>query len=308
MHLSKRSSRQGFTLIELLVVIAIIAVLIALLLPAVQQAREAARRTQCKNNLKQIGLAMHNYHDTYNTLPIGALGCCEGSWQVRILPFMELGNLYDRYDFSESYGDTAHSINHEVTEQRIAAYTCPSDTPSTYNGLTKHNYAVNFGATGARQQPSLGTSPNIVEFKGAPFTWDRSESYSNQVCFRFGDIPDGLSNTLMVAEVQQGINDDLRGFGWWSWGSQFTTYLAPNSPTPDAMQTANYCDSMPEQNLPCVVATTSNPINVAARSRHTGGVQAVLCDGSVTFISENINLATWRALSSSRGGEVVGEF
>ena len=305
MRLSKQSSRPGFTLIELLVVIAIIAVLIALLLPAVQQAREAARRTQCKNNLKQIGLAMHNYHDTYNTLPIGALGCCRGSWHVRIMPFLELRNLYEQYNFSENYSAT---VNRDVTEQRIAAYTCPSDTPSTRSQITKLNYAVNFGSTAALQQPSLGSSPNIVEFAGAPFTWDRSQSYDGAVCFRFGDIPDGLSNTLMVAEVQQGMGNDLRGYGWWSWASQFTTYLPPNSAEPDAMQNASYCDNQPDQNLPCVTETSSNPNKMAARSRHTGGVQAVFCDGSVQFVSENIAINTWRALSSTRGGEVVGEF
>ena len=312
MHSSRHSTRTGFTLIELLVVIAIIAVLIALLLPAVQQAREAARRTQCKNNLKQIGLAMHNYHGVYGTLPIGAVHCCWGTWQVRIMPYLELQNLYDNYVFEGRETDTnrySHASNRDVTERRIPAYTCPSDTPSERGDITKHNYAVNFGST-SNEQEDL----NSVEFLGAPFT---NPYYSGpppaggppgKVVSAFRDIPDGLSNTLMVAEIRQGSGNDLRGFTWWSNGTFFTTYISPNGAGPDALPSASYCNNQPQQGMPCAAATTSRPTMYAARSQHTGGVQTLLCDGSVKFISENINLASWRALSSTRGSEVVGAF
>ena len=301
MRISKSPFRSGFTLIELLVVIAIIAVLIALLLPAVQQAREAARRTQCKNNLKQIGLAMHNYHDTYRTLPIAAIGAHGGTWQVRIMPFLELGNLYDQYDFNVGYTATA---NDDVTAHRLAAFTCPSDTPHKRNSVTKHNYAANFGST-VLYQDYYQDVLNGVPFLGAPFG---NTVYSDRANFAFRDIPDGLSNTLMIAEVRQGVGNDLRGYTWYGNASFFTAYVSPNGAAPDVLTSPSYCDSQPAQGMPCTSNTTALPTMLAARSRHTGGVQAVFCDGSVRFISENIALNTWRALSSTRGGEVVGEF
>src|SRR5262245_6025743 len=124
----RASSRRGFTLIELLVVIAIIAVLIALLLPAVQAAREAARRAQCVNNMKQIGIAFHNYHDTVGSLPSGTSGCCNGTWQAFILPYMEQGALSNSYNFmTPRYSDP---WNTTVTHSFVNTLLCPSDTPN----------------------------------------------------------------------------------------------------------------------------------------------------------------------------------
>lgn len=300
---------KGFTLIELLVVIAIIAILVALLLPAVQQAREAARRTQCKNNLKQIGLAMHNYHDVNNGLPVAQFSCCWGTWIVGIMPYIDQANLYNRYEFNRKYGipvDTArygHSVNLPVTRTRLAALTCPSDTPNApISGITSHNYAVNFGSTGYGQQSTL----NGVTFNGAPFRISGSTTPARNQKLR--DIKDGTSSTILVGEVLQGSGSDLRGFAWWGDATQFTTYLPPNSAAPDRIYTASFCNNQPIHNLPCAVSTTSNPTMFASRSQHEGGVQVTLCDGSTRFISENIDLGLWRALSSSRGGEVIGEF
>jgi len=291
---------RGFTLIELLVVIAIIAILIALLLPAVQQAREAARRTQCKNNLKQLGLAMHNYHDVHNKFPVGAYNCCWGTWQVAILPYIEQTAYFELYENSGGNDSTGPrygaSPNTQVTTQRFAALSCPSDFDNRpFSNITCHNYAVNYGNTSYAQ----GTV-NGVTFGGAPF--------SRLNCFGFRDAIDGTSTTLLMAEVLQGIGNDLRGFGWWGDASGFSAYLTPNSNLPDRIYTAGFCNNQPDLNLPCAVSNGTNPTMFASRSRHVGGSQVILCDGSATFVSENIDLNTWRALSTMRGTEVVGEF
>lgn len=295
------SSRQrGFTLIELLVVIAIIAVLVALLLPAVQQAREAARRSSCKNNLEQLGLAMQNYHDVYTTFPRGNYSCCWGTWQVAILPYIEKTaefNLYENSGGNDATGPRyGAGVNVQVTSKRYNVLSCPSDLDNRpFSSLTNHNYMVNFGNTSFTQ----GTV-NGVTFEGAPF--------GSNKCYKMRDAVDGTSNTLLMAEVLQGQGSDLRGFGWWGDASQFTTYLGPNSNLPDRIYTAGYCNNLPIQNLPCAVSTTANPTMFGSRSRHVGGVQVLLMDGSVRFVSENVDLNTWRALSTTKGGEVISEF
>lgn len=307
MTVGKRAKR-GFTLVELLVVIAIIGVLIALLLPAVQQAREAARRMQCSNNLKQLGIAMHNYHDTFQTFPVGSYACCYGTWQVAILPFIEQSAMYNIYHHDNKFEDSSYrygmATNFPVTTSRIAALTCPSDTPNAPigtapNQLTSHNYVVNFGNTNYSQ----GTV-NGVTFKGAPFTIHASDTQTDR-SYGFRHISDGTSNTMLMAEVLQGTGKDLRGFSWWSVGTNFSAYLGPNSSQPDNMDSAGNCVNTPQANLPCTVATSSNPIMTASRSRHPGGIQAVLCDGSVRFFAETINIDSWRALASTQGGEVI---
>jgi prepilin-type N-terminal cleavage/methylation domain-containing protein/prepilin-type processing-associated H-X9-DG protein len=297
-------SRRAFTLIELLVVIAIIAVLIGLLLPAVQKVREAAARAKCQNNLKQIGLAMHNYHDTYSNLPPGdpATGSY-GTWQVSILPYIEQNNMYLLYvDFGNfqgtkiTYSNAANRAN--VTSKVLPILTCPSDPNAGLFmpfGVSMHNYAVNFGNTTRTQ----GTYNGVV-FGGAPF------SYNNKT-FSLPGISDGTSNTLLAAEVLQGVSSgnitDLRGFTWWGPAAGFEGYFGPNSGSPDSLQFTSYCNNLPDQGLPCVVTAVNQ---FGARSKHTGGVNVTLCDGSVRFVSNNISITTWRALSTSQGGEVLG--
>ena len=321
------AKRPGFTLIELLVVIAIVGILIALLLPAVQAAREAARTAQCSSNMKQIALAMHTYHEKFETLPVGAYSCCWGTWLVAALPYIEQGASFDRYIHTNKfdlpsgyrYGDAA---NRPVTTRRIPAYTCPSDPPTDPDdnwGITSHNYVANFGNTGFvvhGQDVKFGAQPtmNGVVFGGAPFTisgWDTTDhsGYVRAKCLGFRQISDGLSNTLMFSETVQGkrgVGNDLRGFSWWGYGAGFETQLAPNSPAPDVMQSAGYCDNTVPSNPPCIGPhSASNPMTMAARSRHKGGVQAAMCDGSVGFVSDNIQIEVWRALSTSQGKELT---
>jgi prepilin-type N-terminal cleavage/methylation domain-containing protein/prepilin-type processing-associated H-X9-DG protein len=336
--------RRGFTLIELLVVIAIIAVLIALLLPAVQAAREAARRSQCVNNLKQIGLACMNYESANTVLPPGLKGSIWGTWQVFILPYVEQGALYNAWNTSGnnsagspltgvSYGS---AFNITVTTTRLTTYTCPSDSPSapitqTYSiggrnswPITSHNYAVNFGNLFVFQN---SVNYQGVAFGGAPFsdmgspnatltTLTLTPPVTGYQDVRLSSIIDGLSNTMLASEVVQGqgtggqynSKEDLRGFGWWYGGCTYETWLAPNSTLPDQLESSGYCVYPGFNNPPCIVEPSNNDylyITNAARSRHPGGVNTAMADGSVKFIKNSINLFTWRALSTTQGNEVI---
>ena len=323
-----RVDRRGFTLIELLVVIAIIAVLIALLLPAVQAAREAARRAQCTNNLKQIGLAMHNYESAQSCLPPGWKGCCWGTWLIFVMPFVEQGGLYNAwnssgnnlwtppatYDLPFRYGGPT---NLTVTRTRVNSYYCPTDggNLNLVGGsgwpVTSQNYVANFGSTSATQEAYL----NGVPFLGAPFTDMGSPifsdyGFSNSPASGFSVVPfskitDGLSSTMLTSEVLVGQGFDLRGFSWWFEGDSFNAYLAPNSTFPDVMQSAGYCNYPGMNNPPCTGATSILTVTTAARSRHPGGVNVGMADGSVRFMKNSINLYIWRALSTTQGNEVI---
>lgn len=311
-----RSPRKGFTLIELLVVIAIIGVLVSLLLPAVQSAREAARRIQCTNNLKQIGIAMHNYHSALASLPPGTIGCCNGTWQAMILPYLEQGALFNSYNFSRPrYTD---SWNTTVTYSFISALLCPSDAPSkpvssalgaaNSGKISAHNYVANFGQTDIDQRPDV----NGVVFLGAPFTYIAHYSNANHVdtvnkgkVINFAQIRDGLSNTMLNSEVVVGKGKDLRGVTWWTDATTFTTFLPPNATLFDQMYSINACGYPDEGNTPCRVVALLDPLMTAARSYHPGGVNVCMADGSVRFMKDSINLFVWRALSSIRGNESI---
>jgi prepilin-type N-terminal cleavage/methylation domain-containing protein/prepilin-type processing-associated H-X9-DG protein len=316
--------RSAFTLIELLVVIAIIAVLIGLLLPAVQKVREAANRMSCQNNLKQLGVAMHSYHDTNGTWPKSqdskdVYVCCWGTWVMLILPYVENEAAFWNYQnwggsdtISTNWpAPTPPDVNpkprydrtvnvNSTTGRRYTVLTCPSDQANAPIGqITSHNYVVNYGNTTYSQD-----TYQQVKFKGAPFAPRKT--------FRLQDISDGTSNTLLMAEVVQGQRQDLRGFSWWGDSSAMETFFPPNPTSPDSNIYApgdgtGFCDPNPP-NPPCIQASTAYPEFQSSRSRHPQGVNVVLCDGSARFISNDINLQTWRNLGSSHDGNVLGDY
>lgn len=308
-------TRRGFTLIELLVVIAIIGVLIGLLLPAVQKVREAANRMKCLNNLKQLGIAMHGYHDAIGTLPDGGTYHESGGWQLTILPYIEQTALYRLF---QGYGTHSPGVYGSpnvanVTGKQLTLCTCPSDVVvltagQTYNKCAYQNYAANFGNTAVGDSntatPGMRTETtyNGITFAGAPFRFANPQHLS--------DITDGTSNTLMMAEVVQGQRQDVRGFTWWGDGSSFVTSLRPNDSNPDVIS-HTYCDGNPP-NPPanCTgVSTAYGPIRAfASRSRHPGGVNVAFCDGSGRFISNSIDPLTWQNLGTSQGGEILGDY
>jgi prepilin-type N-terminal cleavage/methylation domain-containing protein/prepilin-type processing-associated H-X9-DG protein len=332
----RRKCRHGFTLIELLVVIAIIAVLIGLLLPAVQKIREAANRMACSNNLKQIALANMNYESTYSTfLPgVGKNGCCWGTWMVPILPFIEqdnLGKMYINFGGLDTTGPRyGGGVNNQVSSTRLKSFTCPSDEQQVWAGRTKHNYVLNAGNTTLYQVPlPLGCvvgRPGCVPFLGAPFGWYTNSDlvWDSTVPWdvppprgpdptqgkmglpvKLGEITDGTSNTMMASEALQGRGDDLRGFTWWGGAAGFTTYIGPNSIEQDVI-TGGICTPTVSPRMPCTTTSTpSRPRLMGARSNHSGGLNAAMCDGSVRFVRENIDINIWRAISTTRGGEVT---
>ncbi|HUP81424.1 MAG TPA: DUF1559 domain-containing protein [Pirellula sp.] len=322
--------RRGFTLVELLVVIAIIGILVGLLLPAVQAAREAARRMQCSNNLKQLGLAMHTHHDTHKKLPpMTASSCCWGTWLIPTMPYIEQQNmysLYQNYGGSDTvssgfpaattataapfprYGSAPNTTN--ITTKRLAAFTCPSDKQNApISNITSHNYAVMTG-NGTSGNGVAGPAPLPVGYvlRAGMFDPTIFENVNTATAIvksnkktTFGDVSDGLSNTVMITEVLQGTLNDLRGFSWWIGGAGVSSYLAPNSKTPDRLY--QNCTNDPTINLPCIVDGTF-PMN-AARSRHTGGVNVAMGDGSVRFQSQSIDSFVWLWSGSMADGNVV---
>ena len=325
--------RPGFTLIELLVVIAIIAVLIALLLPAVQQAREAARRSQCKNNLKQIGLALHNYESSYTTLPPGLCltfsGSDWGEWgpQARLLPFMDQAALQNLINFSVSYHNPQ---NVKACSTRVGVFLCPSevnDRQSFPYGTAAPQYPLSYAA-------NMGSWLVYNPVTGA--TGNGAFGVNRKI--RLGDFTDGTSNSLAFSEVKTFQPILLTGgtppttipsdpasvatFGGsnletedahveWVEGrvqqNGFTTTFVPNTKVPYTSSGVTYnvdYTSAEEGDSPTDITYSA----VTSRSFHVGIVQSLLMDGSVRSISENIDLNTWRSLGTRSGGEVTGEF
>jgi prepilin-type N-terminal cleavage/methylation domain-containing protein/prepilin-type processing-associated H-X9-DG protein len=309
------SEAAGFTLVELLVVIAIIGILIALLLPAVQAAREAARRMQCTNHLKQWGLAMLNYEHTHKALvyPNSRLGGSSNcgalapnspriSYPPRLWPFIEQQPLYDRYDFKLPFHHlgTPGTGNEPIVLVQVPLYFCPSDRtgfwlpPADSHSRSRGNYVLNWGAADFCQDTTK--YPN---YRPSPFGPNRSA--------RLAELVDGTSNTMLMSEVLQAVQDGIWDFRGDILNddvscAQFMTINTPNSGVDQNSCIASRGCTDPNRPAPLVDVW---PRIVAARSKHPGGVNVLMADGSVHFISNSISQATWQAMGSMDGGEVL---
>ncbi|SFJ26022.1 DUF1559 domain-containing protein [Planctomicrobium piriforme] len=339
MHFHRR--RTGFTLIELLVVIAIIAILIALLLPAVQQAREAARRSQCKNNLKQLGLAMHNYHDAFNLFPVaqGKSVFDNGNYyralsaHVMMLPFLDQAPLYNQINLNQMFSDNTPAnagipggkTNSQLAlDTKLSAFLCPSD--------------LAFAGTG-------GGNNYVVS--GGPSLWwvgvaDQVGIFNKDKAIGFRDILDGSSNTIAASESLKGTNNTVvtpvptndfsrtiafpSGFTNTLWTpAMVNTYTASSAAaTTKYATTRRYwmqgCTAQtifttmapPNWTAPDATSTSGGDYDgtgvYAARSRHTGGVHTLMGDGGVRFVSDNVDLITWQRAGHIQDGNPLGEF
>lgn len=318
---------RAFTLIELLVVIAIIAVLIALLLPAVQQAREAARRTQCKNNVKQIGLALHNYHDTHFVFPPGVSNGPSNNtggapMYIMMLPYLDQAPLYNQFNFGLNAGDTYNPAFQPLINRIIPPYNCPTSTANVaycaYGGTsawyTQLGMVEYLGIAGSDQDPTL-----TVAASGGPMASTGCFSYTarwgNSAKVRIADISDGTSNVMGVGEfsgltkgqkyyANNGRGDDAEP---WCLGEEYGWQYAVRTVTVPPNSAWFYNSAM------AISGYTPTPVtgrlnDAALHSMHVGGIHVLLMDGGVRFISENISMATFKNLADKSDAKPTGEF
>lgn len=313
---SPRGNLRGFTLVELLVVIAIIGILVALLLPAIQAARESARRSQCINNCKQWGLAMQMYHDVKKQLTIGSsapsrlrLKVPRQTWVMHLWPYIEETALAAANALEKNFYDPPGTIGNSMdglTGRFVTIYYCPddlgigSDQTADYYQRRRGNYVINWGNSKYGQ---------ILEPKArAPFSHifgDRSNPRKTD----FADITDGTTNTLLISECLRAWDSadrDWRGDIHNDDGEfRFHTLLTPNTSAPDVFE-GGWFQPTGDPLMPAVAGGGATQVT-AARSRHPGGVTAVMCDGSVRFVINDIAQDAWQAMGTMNGDEVVAE-
>ena len=303
---------RGFTLIELLVVIAIIAVLIALLLPAVQQARESARRTQCKNNLKNIGLALHNYHDNARVFPY-AWGANDELWTAMILPQIDQGPLFATLVAQPLAGTNA--TNKVACATFIGAYRCPSmNQPVNLDneGITGRvpvSYRVCAGSLvasdDASTRPTGYTAATFTALEQYPLDGIMYGCSSTSL----SDVMDGSSNTIMIGEsyTDATYSKDGQGMDYWAMFSPQVDAWVPGKLTGTEYSEAAG-STVVKMNSRLNLAISGVLMEMSFVSYHVGGAHFALADGSVRFISENIDLNLYQALATIKGREPVGEF
>ncbi len=321
------TSRRGFTLVELLVVIAIIGVMVGLLLPAVQAAREAARRMQCSNNVKQLSLAMHNYHDAFKSFPYGHKQEVAGqtkrrdTWYHRILPFIEQQSYYEAYDRAEdTFGQFAaeyiHRLPAEIAGIAVDGLMCPSDPagPARGGGGSNNGFQGNYAVCAGGGTPVTAIIDPTAVLNLNMILEDAGGMFGRQRARKFRDCVDGTSNTLAVSEgiIRGSTGGSWGGLGGY-WGGAphgafgFSAGETPNTTIPDRVYS---CKSVTFMRAPCENGFADGLPGRwnFARSYHPGGVQVGLCDGSVRFVSDSVDRNTWRNLGNRQDGGLLGEF
>ncbi|MCA9156670.1 MAG: DUF1559 domain-containing protein [Planctomycetales bacterium] len=363
--------KSAFTLVELLVVIAIIGILVGLLLPAVQAAREAARRMQCSNNLKQLGLALHNYHDTHRRFPIGTrhdpgfITSSRPEWvsiHQQILPYIEQSNTANLlagmtadptnaepfrtgWSMNPPWHAPASWLRSGLVGLVIPGFVCPSDPgepvnnhcPGTDSGVSAGGLWGQAGSEGVRlfQSSYLGIyhglndggfkyGPGHANYNPATQPDNQRAAFGLNYGAKIADITDGTSNSILMAEYVLGTANDARGYVWLARAGFQLMYMTqtPNSPNPEILigwkgiicnntsgEVGTAGEGAQGGKLRCIADPGGcDSCFASSKSYHSGGVQAVLGDGSVRFVSNNIALATWRNLGFIRDGNVLGEF
>jgi prepilin-type N-terminal cleavage/methylation domain-containing protein/prepilin-type processing-associated H-X9-DG protein len=331
--------RSAFTLIELLVVIAIIGVLIALLLPAVQKVREAANRMKCTNNIKQITLAFHTYHDVYGqfpppckqTVPPNAAFVADGrdpwwgaTWAILIMPYIEQNNLYVKYDMSAGQFSAK---NTPVVSMILNNFACPSDSPpDTFSNANNLVFVMARGSYGTNNGAGRGRNNNVFNK-----SYRRGLGHARQQWgARIADVLDGTSNTIAASELIHGIAKNDDSFGAWGYAgaTSITPYndvagnnyaanaipTAPNIQTPNCNAKLNGCKSYTphcdnnKTGVDPIWGCEDSDFATGARSRHPGGVNVGMVDGGVRFVADSINATVWLELFTIQGGEVLPNF
>ncbi|MBC8873921.1 MAG: DUF1559 domain-containing protein [Planctomycetes bacterium] len=323
--------RRGFTLVELLVVIAIIGILVALLLPAIQAAREAARRTECSNNLKQIGIGLQNYHDTYKTFPLGAFNLRQQwpssgtNWRALILPFIEQKAVFDELRFDSdpavhfmaggAAGANALNGNDILKNLIIDGYMCPSSVIKPIGGQN-NTLAMNVHYVGLQgaASPVPGPNPNRGSKNCSYGLTSNSGMLAKNECFSFKDATDGSSNTIIVAEQSGLVNTrDITANYYGGW------YGTRHPRTMDQSCGDLWGAGTTAVRFAVNLDVTSNALipygaqqmyhnNTILNSEHPGGIQVVLTDGSGRFVTDSIALDTLKKLACRYDGESIGQY